>query len=103
MWALAELAKPRAPGGLSGKRVALRPWRRLGSANGHTGQHDDAIRGAGANFAIGNGLGVLVIVEKKTPGPLRLPGNEPHQADLLIRSVKLEFSAAPRDEENTLA
>jgi hypothetical protein len=60
-------------------------------------------RGAGANFAIGNGLGVAVLVEKKTPGPLCLPGTEPRQAALLIRSVKLEFSAAPRDEENTLA
>jgi hypothetical protein len=60
-------------------------------------------RGGGANFAIGNGLGVAVVVEKKTPGRLRLPGAEPHRAALLIRSVKLEFSAAHRDEENTLA
>jgi hypothetical protein len=60
-------------------------------------------RGSGVNFAIGNGLGVAVVVEKKTPGPLRLRGTEPYQAALLIRSVKLEFGAAPRDEENNLA
>jgi hypothetical protein len=60
-------------------------------------------RGAGVNFAIGNGLGVAVVVEKKTPGPLRLSGTEPHQAALLIRSVTLEFNAVPRDEVNTLA
>jgi hypothetical protein len=55
------------------------------------------------NFAIGNGLGVAVVVEKKTPGPLRLAGTEPHQAAVVIGSVNLEFNAAARDEENTLA
>jgi hypothetical protein len=60
-------------------------------------------RGAGVNFSIGNGLGVSVIVEKKTPGILSVPGNEPHHAALRVRSVRLEFSAAPRDEENNLA
>jgi hypothetical protein len=55
------------------------------------------------NFSIGNGLGVSLIVEKKTPGVLRLPINEAHHAALRIRSVKLEFSAAPRDDENNLA
>jgi hypothetical protein len=60
-------------------------------------------RGGGVNFSIGNGLGVALIVEKKTPGTLSLPMNEPHHAGLRVRSVKLEFSAAPRDEENNLA
>jgi len=54
----------------------------------------------GANFPIGNGLGVAVIVERKTPGTLTLPKNEPHFAVLRIRSVTLEFSPAPRDENN---
>jgi hypothetical protein len=74
-----------------GKRSSFRVDRFLGS------------RGAGVNFAISNGLGVAVVVEKKTPGPLRLPRAEPHQAALVIRSVSLEFNAAARDEENTLA
>ncbi len=59
-------------------------------------------RGAGANFSIGNGLGVAVVVAKKTPGALSIPKNEPHRAALRVRSVKLEFGAAPRDENNVL-
>ncbi len=55
----------------------------------------------GANFAIGNGLGVAVVVEKKTPGRLTLPKTGPHRAALRIHSVTLDFSEAPRDE-NTL-
>lgn len=60
-------------------------------------------RGGGANFSIGNGLGVAVVVEKKTTGPLSFPQNEPHCGAIRIRSVKLEFDAVPRDETNTLA
>jgi hypothetical protein len=59
--------------------------------------------GGGVNFAIGNGLGVGVVVEKKTPGLLSFPRTETHHAALRIRSVKLDFSAVPRDENNTLA
>jgi Protein of unknown function (DUF1501) len=55
----------------------------------------------GANFSIGNGLGVAVMVEKKSPGSLTLPNNEPRQAALRIRSVTLEFSPAPRDENDS--
>lgn len=54
----------------------------------------------GANFSIGNGLGVAVIVEKKTPGSLGLSKNELRRAALRIRFVTLEFSPAPRDENN---
>jgi Protein of unknown function (DUF1501) len=60
-------------------------------------------RGGGVNFSIGNGLGVAVVVEKKTPGQLTFPANEPHHGAIRIRSVKLDFSAVPRDENNTLA
>jgi hypothetical protein len=60
-------------------------------------------RGGGANFPIGNGLGVAVVVEKKTPGALIFRRNEPHHAAIRIRSVGLDFSAVPRDENNTLA
>jgi hypothetical protein len=60
-------------------------------------------RGGGVNFPIGNGLGVAVVVEKKTPGQLIFPGNEPHHAAIRIQSVQLEFGAVPRDEINTLA
>ena len=55
----------------------------------------------GVNFPIGNGLGVAVVVEKKSPGPLALSGNEPNRAVLRIRSAMLEFSPAPRDENNS--
>ncbi|WP_020471887.1 DUF1501 domain-containing protein [Zavarzinella formosa] len=51
----------------------------------------------GANFPIGNGLGVAVIIEKKTPGPMTLP---PQRVALKIQSVTLVFSPAPRDENN---
>jgi hypothetical protein len=60
-------------------------------------------RGGGVNFSIGNGLGVAVAVERKTPGQLSFPGNEPHHGAVRIQSVRLEFSAVPRDENNTLA
>jgi hypothetical protein len=60
-------------------------------------------RGGGVNFPIGNGLGVAVLVEKKTPGPLRFPGKEAHHGAIRIQSVRLDFSAVPRDENNTLA
>lgn len=56
----------------------------------------------GANFAIGNGLGIAVAIEKKTPGPLILPKNEPHRAALRIESVTLEFSPRVRDESVTV-
>jgi len=60
-------------------------------------------RGGGVNFSIGNGLGVAVFVEKKTPGQLSFPENEPHHGAVRVQSVKLDFSAVPRDEVNTLA
>ena len=56
----------------------------------------------GGNFPIGNGLGVAVFVEKKTPGELTLAKNEPHQAALRIESVTLEFNPRRRDESVTV-
>jgi hypothetical protein len=56
-------------------------------------------RGGGANFAIGNGLGVLLSVTKSTPGALKCAAG----AMLRVHSVKLGFGAAPRDDNNTLA
>jgi hypothetical protein len=58
-------------------------------------------RGGGANFPIGNGLGVAVVVEKKTPGQLSFPKGEAHRAAIRIRSAILEFGAVPRDENNS--
>jgi hypothetical protein len=52
----------------------------------------------GANFPIGNGLGVAVVVEKTSPGTLPLPGVGPFQAFVRIHSVTLEFNPRPRDE-----
>ena len=56
----------------------------------------------GSNFAIGNGLGVAIVVEKKTPGSLTLPKNESHRSALRIESVTLEFSPRKRDESVTV-
>jgi Protein of unknown function (DUF1501) len=56
----------------------------------------------GTNFRIGNGLGVAIVMEKKTPGRLTLPGNEPHRAALRIHSVTLDFSPRLRDENVTV-
>ncbi len=55
----------------------------------------------GANFPIGNGLGVAVVIAKKTPGQLILSRNEPHRAALRIHSVALDFSPRARDENVT--
>jgi hypothetical protein len=52
----------------------------------------------GANFAIGNGLGVAVVVEKTSPDTLTLSGQGLHQAFLRVHSVSLEFSPRPRDD-----
>jgi hypothetical protein len=60
-------------------------------------------RGGGVNFSIGNGLGVAVVIEKKTPGPLSFSKDEAHYGVIRIRSAVLEFGAAPRDENNTSA
>jgi hypothetical protein len=60
-------------------------------------------RGGGVNFPIGNGLGVAVTIEKKTPGQLCFPKGEAHGGAIRILSAKLEFSAVPRDENNTVA
>jgi hypothetical protein len=55
----------------------------------------------GVNFSIGNGLGVAVVIEKKSAGPLTIPGNELRQAGLRLHSVTLDFSPGVR-HENTL-
>ncbi len=52
----------------------------------------------GANFAIGNGMGVAVIVEKSTPGALTLNA----EAYLRLHSVTLTFNARQRDETVTV-
>jgi hypothetical protein len=55
----------------------------------------------GANFPIGNGLGVAVVVEKKTTGSLTLAKGESHRAALHVESVALDFSPRQRDESVT--
>jgi hypothetical protein len=54
-----------------------------------------------ANFAIGNGLGVAIIIEKSTPTPLILPNTATSQAFLRIHSVTLDFTPRERDESVT--
>src|SRR5262245_46395026 len=56
----------------------------------------------GVNFRIGNGLSVGVVVEKTTPGPLSLPGSGAGRVALRVRSVALDFSAAPRNDNDLL-
>lgn len=57
-------------------------------------------RSPGVNFPIGNGLGVAVVVEKKSTGSTRL--NPSRRTGLRIHSVSLEFGPCPRDENNLL-
>jgi hypothetical protein len=52
----------------------------------------------GANFAIGNGLGVAVVVEKTSPGTLRFAASEPIQAFVRIHSALLDFNPRARDD-----
>jgi len=52
----------------------------------------------GANFPIGNGLGVAVVVEKTSPGALPFAGPGPHRAFVRLHSVTLDFNPRPRDE-----
>jgi hypothetical protein len=56
-------------------------------------------RGGGANFPIGNGLGVLLSVTKHTAGALTCAAG----VGLRVRAANLEFGAVPRDDNNTLA
>jgi hypothetical protein len=52
----------------------------------------------GANFAIGNGLGVAVVLEKTSTQNLEwLAGGSP-SAFIRVHSVALDFSARPRDD-----
>ena len=55
----------------------------------------------GANFPIGNGLGVAVTVMKTSPGELKTDLKGPHIAFVRIQSVSLGFSAQPR-HDNTV-
>jgi hypothetical protein len=52
----------------------------------------------GANFPIGNGLGVAVVVEPRT---MARPKPGPRNAGVRVRSVELDFSPRPRDESVT--
>jgi len=56
----------------------------------------------GANFAIGNGLGILISVEKTSGSPLTLAANDPRFAALRIESVELTFSPRVRDDSVTV-
>lgn len=69
-----------------GKSMSFRVERFLGS------------RGGGANFSIGNGLGVRLSVTKSSAGALACSA----RAGLRVSAVKVEFGAAPRDENNTV-
>jgi hypothetical protein len=56
----------------------------------------------GANFPIGNGLGVAIVVEKMSPGQFQLAGPDPHQAFVRIHSVSLTFNPRLRDDSVTV-
>jgi hypothetical protein len=55
----------------------------------------------GTNFPVGNGLGVAIVIEKKTAGRLIVSKNENRRAAIRIHEVKLEFSPRLRDESVT--
>ena len=55
----------------------------------------------GANFPIGNGLGVAIVVEKRTPGRLVVSKNDRKHAAIRIHEVALDFSPRLRDESVT--
>ena len=51
-------------------------------------------------FHLSRGVGVAVVVEKLTPGPLELgPAAGPHQAFLRVGGLALEFNARPRNDD----
>jgi hypothetical protein len=52
----------------------------------------------GANFPIGNGLGVAVVVAKTTLGPLVVSG----RVGVVVRSAAAEFNPAPRHDNDLL-
>src|SRR5262249_37081730 len=56
----------------------------------------------GANFPIGNGLGVAVVVERTSTAALPLAGPGPHRAFVRIHSVSLTFNPRPRDDSVTV-
>jgi hypothetical protein len=56
----------------------------------------------GDNFSFGLGLGVAVLVEKTSPGVLELPGGKAHGAEVLVKSVRVEFTAKPRLDQVTV-
>lgn len=56
----------------------------------------------GVNFAIGSGLGVLIIVEKYTAGRLHIPASAGCHAALRIEAVRLDFSPRQRDDSVTV-
>ena len=52
----------------------------------------------GANFAIGNGLGVAIVVEMLAPGPLRAADVGTGVAELVVRRVRLDFDPRKRED-----
>jgi hypothetical protein len=72
-----------------GKREEFRVDRFLGS------------KVPGQNFPVGNGLGVAIVVEKKTPGQLHVSGDWSQRAAIRIHEVRLGFSPRLRDESVT--
>jgi len=56
----------------------------------------------GANFSFGLGLGVMILVEKKTPGVLEWPIGQPHGAEVLVKRVRVSFTPKPRNENVTV-
>jgi hypothetical protein len=54
-----------------------------------------------ANFSIGNGLGIAVIVAKSSPGTWQPPVSGAHAAFLRVDSVSLDFDPRKRDDSVT--
>jgi hypothetical protein len=56
----------------------------------------------GSNFSFGLGMGVAVLVEKTTPGPLELPAGQPRGAGIRVASVRIDFTPKPRNDKVTV-
>ena len=51
----------------------------------------------GSNFSFGLGLGVAILIEKTSEGPLALPAGK--QAGIRLGSVELSFTGKVRNED----
>ena len=52
----------------------------------------------GTNFSFGRGMGIAIVVEKSSAGPLTLPAGSP-AAGIRVAEVRLDFVGRTRNEK----